>query len=685
MAIQRGFQTNVITLPVVPTSILSVQGKRKDSQFFTNILDFELVDRTITIRRAYDEVKVEYTVEDKVPFNPQIAKEILNGDLTTFQKVNDIVELEAKALNSQIERLSKEGAPMGDIIGTVLGGFKSLTENIKENIGVTDEPVIAELTPDVPNITITKTSNKKTEITTLTGKQAEDGFLDAAVVAGNPAGIQSVLKNVIGAKDSQIKEAIQKSSSVPDKVETSVQKDVSTEVAAVAQKIVTKSMTDLGNPVQSSSQLGFGSLGSSFGNLLGAIAGKIRNVGTASKVGEVIPSFPGDVVIPEEYTNPGNIIEESGNTNLTNVVAKPSNTSKQITLSDIPFNAIVAGNKFLGALTPNSYVYEPVDTLEELEFDFKNSNRNITTAVVDWSETWSNNFYTAKDIQRLQVDDAVLKFGPTYPIRQGIDGGIQWHYVIQKDGTIQRGRPISYKSGPQTKWSDYSVYVGFIAGYTVPRKVPNQQLYLSSASITPDQWKSFNAFISAFYKIYPGGEIVGRRDIDSGSSAPGFDVELFLRGKRNKTTIYEYTSNRESAISPDEAVNLIPKKVSKPSNPAVPKVLQPKKILANSKKGIDETTGKVKVPTPEELLAKANSIPSLIQNAEGLSRDQRAFALDIVKKFNMGSLDRTAGTTKNNTLLNNIDSIVKSVDEQRTDLLNNGYTYDEKTKSWSKK
>ena len=86
MAIQRAFQTNVITLPVVPTSILSVQGKRKDSQFFTNILDFELVDRTITIRRAYDEVKVEYTVEDKVPFNPQIAKEILNGDSNYLPK-----------------------------------------------------------------------------------------------------------------------------------------------------------------------------------------------------------------------------------------------------------------------------------------------------------------------------------------------------------------------------------------------------------------------------------------------------------------------------------------------------------------------------------------------------------------------------------------------------------------------
>lgn len=684
MAIERGFQTNIVILPVTPTSIQSVQGKRKDSQFFTNVT-YSLNDRTVTLRRAYDQVKVEYTVEEKVPFNPQIAKAILNGEMGNFTKTNSTLELEAKALNSQIERLSKEGAPMGEIIGTVLGGFKSLTENVKENIGVSDEPVIAELTPNVPNITITKTSNKKTEITTLTGKPAENGFLNACIVSGNPTGIRTVLKDVFKARDSQIREAVQKSSSVPSKADEAVKKDVSIEVAQVAQKIVSKSMRDLGNPVQSGSELGFGSLGSSFGNLIGAIAGKVRQVGTSSKVGEVVPSFPAGVQIPEGYLDPGNIIEETGDTRLSNVIAKGANTSKNISLSDIPFNAIASGNEFVGALTPESFIFEIVDTLEELEFDLKNTSRKITTAVVDWSESWSNNYYTSRDIHNLQIQDTVLKFGPLKPVQQGVDGGIQWHYVIQKDGTIQRGRPISLASGPETKWNNYSLYVGFVAGYTVPKKVPNQELYLSSASISPDQWNSFNAFISAFYKVFPGGEIVGKRDIDPAATGPGFDLELYLRGKRNKTTVYDYVATRDSAISPDEAVNVLPKKTAKASSPGVPKVLQPKQILKNVQKGIDETTGKVKAPTEAELQQKSKDITKLIQDAEILSRDQKQFANNIIKGFNLGSSSRTSGTTKNNSLLGAIDSVVNNVDNIRTDLINNGYTYDEKTKSWSKK
>jgi len=683
MAIERAFQTNIVILPSVPTSIVSVQGKRKDSQFFSSV-PYELVERTVTLKRAYDQVKVEYTIEEKVPFNPQIAKEILNGNLSTFQQIGNIVELEAKALDSQIERLSVEGAPMGEVIGTVLGGFQSLTENIKENIGVTDEPVIAEMTSSVPSITVTKTSNKTSEITTLTGKPATNGFLNAVIVSGNPKGINQSLKNVIKAKDNQIKTALEQSSPIPEKATTSVEKDISTDVANTAQKIVQKSMQELGNPVQSDSKVGFGSLGTSFGNLLGAIAGKIRNVGTTNKVGVSVPSFPGEVIIPPEYSDPGNIIEENGNTNLTNVVAKGNSASKQITLSDIPFNAIVAGNEFLGALTPDNYVFEVVDTLEELEFDLKNSTRTITTAVIDWSSTWSNNYYEAKDIQRLQVQDSVLKFGPTYPVTSGVEGGIQWHYVIQKDGTIQRGRPISVASGKNTKWYNYSVYVGFVAGYTVPRKVPNQDLYLSSASITPDQWMSFNSFISAFYKVYPGGEIVGRRDIDPSTVAPGFDVEVYLRGKRNKTTIYDFASDRETAISPDEAVNKIPKKISKPSTVGVPKTLSTKTVLSNSQKGVDASTGKIKVPTEQELALKANEITDLIKNADILSREQKIFQTDLIKNQTLGDASRLTGTLQNNSLLTNLDSVIKNVDELRSDLINNGYTYDEKTKSWSK-
>jgi len=686
MPIERARKTNTITLGSIPTSINSVQVKRGDKPFFTSVFDYELVEKTISLRKAYDEIKVDYTVEEIVEYDPQLAKEIFNFDLRSLEEIASLAEVEAKALNSQIERLSAEGAPTGDIIGSVLGGFKSLTENFKQNIGVSDEPVVAKLTESVPNIPVTTLSTKQSEIETLTGKPVSSALLNAVTVAGNPKSIRSALSGVFSATDTNMRQALEESSAVPEKVSESVKKEIPTEITAESKKIVRRIMRNLDNPVQSESELGFGNLGSSFGNLLAAVAGKIKGTGSANKFGEVVTSVPDGFIVPEGYDVPSNIVEENGASNLNKLIAKPNNTNKQIKISDIPFNAIAQGNKFLGALTPETYVFENIDTKEELEFDLKKNPRKITTLVVDWSKTWSNNFYKAKDIHVQEIQRSVSQFGALYPVQQGVKSGIQWHYVIQKDGTIQRGRPISIDPGPQTKWNKGTIYVGFVAGYTVPSKVPNLDLYLNSGSITSEQWSSFGAFIDTYYKIYPGGEIVGRRDIDNGSSAPGFDVELYVRGQKNKTTVYDYDiRQKDEPITEEEAVNLLPKKISSPSGKGIPQVIPTKDILKNAGKEIDAATGKFKLPTEEELNSLASTLSSKIKNSNILSRDQRAFGESSIQNFISGSTQRNDAIEKNNVLLGNIDVLVQEIDKNRSDLINNGYIYNSETNSWSKK
>lgn len=107
-------------------------------------------------------------------------------------------------------------------------------------------------------------------------------------------------------------------------------------------------------------------------------------------------------------------------------------------------------------------------------------------------------------------------------------------------------------------------------------------------------------------------------------------------------------------------------------------------MLSNSKKGVDATTGKIKVPTEQELELKANEITELSKNADILSREQKIFQTDLIKNQTLGDLGRLTGTLQNDSLLTNLDSVIKNVDELRSDLINNGYTYDEKTQSWSK-
>jgi len=61
---------------------------------------------------------------------------------------------------------------------------------------------------------------------------------------------------------------------------------------------------------------------------------------------------------------------------------------------------------------------------DELEADMRSASREITEYVLHWSESATNQFLTAEDLNDIQ-------------------DGIRYHYVILKNGQIQKGLPIN--------------------------------------------------------------------------------------------------------------------------------------------------------------------------------------------------------------------------------------------------
>ena len=689
MPIERAKKTNVIILSKEPVSITSVTGKRSDQTFFTNIQNYTLSGNTIRLRKAFDEIKVDYVDDQPADFDPKVAQAILNGGLGNLLVGNSTNELKGTAFDAQLDRLAVEATKIGEKIGTDLGGFISLAEDAKENLEANDEPIVSIVTEKVDGVTTKKISVKETEIATLTGTtDAGGGLLNIAITTGNPKGIEKVLKEVFTAKESQIKQNLKNVSPVENRVEEAVKKDIATEVSNESQKINQKAMRDLGLPFGSNSELGFGNLGSSFGNILGGVLGKIREVGTSSKIGEVVGGFPESVQIPSG-TTVDNIIEANGNTNVSKIVSKNRNLNKNVKTSAPTYQVTRNPGTFNGTLTPSTYKFERVDNAEELELELRTSPREITACVVDWSETYTNNNLDANLVHKVQLGRILEKYGSQFAIQLGIEGGIQFHYVIMRDGTIERGRPLSVEAGGFNPWAKRSVYVGFVAGYNAPEGTPNPNLYRSSESITPEQWKSFDIFLDQFYKAVPAGEVVGKTDLlDVGvNDAPGFDVRSYLKTKYKKTSIYPDAVLRTTTQpkTKTESVNSLPNETAKSSLPPIAQLPKVKDALKNKDKVFDVTTGKIKLPTEEELETAKSDFKTLVSQTGLLSRDQKSFFDNSIESLNLGSLKRAAATLENNELLKGLDLNTDKIDIARNDLLNNGFSFDEILNDRSKK
>ncbi len=184
-----------------------------------------------------------------------------------------------------------------------------------------------------------------------------------------------------------------------------------------------------------------------------------------------------------------------------------------------------------------NYKFDYVETWEELYADFTAATRDITEVVVHWSATYLNQDIGADEIHEWHT-------------QRGFSG-IGYHYVIRKDGRIQRGRPID-RTGAHAKdngHNNFSIGLCLVGGYNCMTGTPNSEKHVSGASINADQIDSFDEFMDAFYTAFPGGQAWGHVDVDNkGKVDPGFDVQEYVVNWFGKTNLSK--SGKEKPITP---------------------------------------------------------------------------------------------------------------------------------------
>jgi N-acetylmuramoyl-L-alanine amidase len=201
-----------------------------------------------------------------------------------------------------------------------------------------------------------------------------------------------------------------------------------------------------------------------------------------------------------------------------------------------------SGTKELSKL---DYKFEPVASVEELIAEFSNLKREVTELVIHSSDTHTN-----QNIGSREID--------TYHKEEGFNG-IQFHYVIRRNGVIERGVPINNKGEASriNGHEEYSIDVCLVGGINAPTGTPNADNYFSQSSYTRAQMESFETLIWTWYNRMPGGVVLGYGDIDNQSEQPHFNVMDYVEDRFGKPRVFKDPSI-EQPLTPNDLVKKRP-------------------------------------------------------------------------------------------------------------------------------
>ena len=181
-----------------------------------------------------------------------------------------------------------------------------------------------------------------------------------------------------------------------------------------------------------------------------------------------------------------------------------------------------------------------VASVEELNSEMMAISRKISEVVIHATETAEN-----KNIGSIEINNIHKQLG---------HDGIVYHYVIRRDGRLQRGRPADVVSKHTTKEShnNFSLSVVLVGGINLPTGDVNPLDNRSETAFTREQYTTLERFLEAFFVKVPGGLVFGHNDLEIDELDPYFSVTDYVEKTFRKT--YDRVGNtfEFEALDPDD-------------------------------------------------------------------------------------------------------------------------------------
>lgn len=465
-----------------------------------------------------------------------IDLKILNallGGVTKNSNISDITEKAQPAVSQVITQLQTTLTEAD----TIVDGIKALsqaTDIPNQELGAAVDAIV-EITGDVPGLAdklIGDVSSASSSLEAITGTAPANGKLKLTISSGAPEAVARALKLTASASASDVKGVLQNLA------------------PASAAEAISKIDDTINTGISTSTGFGAAALkfNVNFNNLLGFNAGDIvtnlmrrLNVesdrildnllsGTSVSKDSVI-----DLITKGQTNKAIKLITDNTDVDPTLVETQINllqlDPATGVTSSDanIKSNALpkfeVGSNEATWTgrkSTEGMFTY--CDGPEELIAEMRNTSRKITKVITHWSET-----YNGQDIGAEEIND--------WHLDTPGDPGIGYHFVIRRDGRLQRGRPLG-RQGYHTRAGNNdvdSIGICIIGGYNCLARTPNPDQYLSSDSFTSLQMMTYKMFIQSFYDVWSGGDAFGHNDLDPLAQDPGFSVPQYILSTFNRT------------------------------------------------------------------------------------------------------------------------------------------------------
>lgn len=95
---------------------------------------------------------------------------------------------------------------------------------------------------------------------------------------------------------------------------------------------------------------------------------------------------------------------------------------------------------------------------------------------------------------------------------------IGYHYVIRRDGTVEKGRPDDQPGAHVSGFNGKSLGICMVGG------VSEDNIKIAEDNFTPAQYTALRKLLKQLRPTYPQAKIVGHRDLARGKDCPSFDV-----------------------------------------------------------------------------------------------------------------------------------------------------------------
>ncbi len=184
-------------------------------------------------------------------------------------------------------------------------------------------------------------------------------------------------------------------------------------------------------------------------------------------------------------------------------------------------------------------VFTYVSSVEELNSEMMSISRPLSEVIVHGSETQSN-----KNIGSIEINNIHKKLG---------HDGIVYHYVIRRDGRLQRGRPADRESEHTSSHNKFSLAVCLVGGINLPTGDVNPLDNRSESAFTREQFTTLERFLEAFFMKVPGGLVFGHNELESDVDDPYFSVMDYVEKNFRKSYDRVNNSFEFDELDPEDA------------------------------------------------------------------------------------------------------------------------------------